>query len=188
MSQALEVMKQDGTIVYPTETFYGLGCDATSRKAIKKIYQIKGREGGKALPFLVDSLKMAGLYLRFSPLAFKLAKRYWPGPLSLVLPATSTGKKMLGRPDGGTRISGNKFATGLVKNLGKPVISTSANPAGRRPAASAQDVIKYFKRRKSRPDLIIDAGRLPKSKGSTFIDLTGKNPKILREGDIKISF
>lgn len=183
---ALKYLRQGKTIIYPTETFYGLGCDATNSRAVAKIYLIKGRRKQKALPFLLADFKMAKDWLVFSRLALTLAKRYWPGPLSLVLPLTEKGGKNFRRADAGARISSHPFAATLVKKLGQPLISTSANLSAHPASRSAAEAIKYFKNRKYRPDLIIDAGRLPKSLGSTFVDLTGAKPIILREGDIKI--
>lgn len=188
IEKVIKYLKQGKVIVYPTETFYGLGCDATKPRAIAKIYKIKGRGKNKALPFLVAGRKMAEEYLVFNRTARQLAKKYWPGSLSLVLPLNRKGKKIFKRTDGGVRISSNKFAAALVKKLGKPLISTSANPTGRPAVGSAAATIKYFRYRKLRPDLIIDAGKLAESKGSTFVSLTGNKPVILRQGDIKITF
>jgi len=186
INQSIAKLIAGGTVVYPTETFYGLGCAAGNVKAVRKIYLIKGRGKSKSLPFLLADMRMANKYLKFNPTAIKLAKNYWPGPLSLVLPTTAFGRKLLGGADAGVRISSNKFAAGLVKALGRPLVSTSANPSGQAAPLSATAVIRYFRHRRYKPDLIIDAGRLPKSKGSTFVDLTGKAPEILRQGDIKI--
>lgn len=186
IKQAVAMLAAGKILVYPTETFYGLGCAASDGKAIRKIYRIKGREKNKALPFLLADMKMAGKYLKFKPDARKLAKKHWPGPLSLVLPATAAGKKLFGIKEAGVRVSSNKFATSLVKALGQPLVSTSANLSGRPAAATAVQAIGYFNCRRYKPDLVIDAGRLKKSKGSTFVSLIGKQPKVLREGDINL--
>lgn len=188
IDQAAAELLAGKTIVYPTETFYGLGSIAGNKKAERKIYQIKGRMKNKALPFLLADMRMAGKYLKFNPTALKLAKKYWPGPLSLVLPTTAFGRRALRTADAGVRISSNRFATRLVKTLGQLLVSTSANPSGQPGAASVREVIKYFGNRRNKPDLIIDAGRLKKSKGSTFVSLTGREPVILRKGDVKIKF
>ncbi len=186
IASVLKYLRQGKTVVYPTETFYGLGCDLENGRAVGKIYLIKGRERTKHLPFIAASRAMAEKYVKFNVGAKRLAKKHWPGPLSLVLPATKPGRRILGQASGGVRISSNDFASALVKRLGRPLVSTSANLADLPAAQSARDVLKYFHGRKHAPDLIVDVGRLKKSKGSTFIDLTGKEPKVLRQGDTKI--
>jgi len=188
IDQAVAMLTAGKTVVYPTETIYGLGCAAGNIKAVRKIYQIKGRAKNKALPFLLADMRMANKYLKFNPTAIKLAKKYWPGPLSLVLPTTALGRRLFGGADAGVRISSNKFATKLVRALGQPLISTSANLSSKPSASSAKQVIKYFKNRRYKPDLIIDAGRLPKSKGSTFVRISGSEIEIIRLGDIVIRF
>jgi L-threonylcarbamoyladenylate synthase len=173
-------------IVYPTETFYGLGCIVGNKKAVRKIYQIKGRIKNKALPFLLADMRMAGKYLKLNQTAQRLAKKYWPGPLSLVLPTTAFGRRALGSADAGARISSSKFATELVRAFGQPLVSTSANPSSQPSASSADAVIEYFSLRRYKPDLVIDAGRLPKSKGSTFVRISGSEIEIIRSGDINL--
>jgi len=199
-------LKRGKVIVYPTETFYGLGCDATNARAVEKIFKIKGRAENKALPFLVSSLAMARKYLILNKQAEKLIKQFWPvsvpnqselrrgksGSLSLVLDFSEHGRKVFKRSinkqsfDAGVRISSHIIATLLVKKLGKPIISTSANPSGQPAASDAQTAINYFKNKKNRPDIILDAGKLPPSLGSTFVDARNKELKILRQGSLKL--
>jgi L-threonylcarbamoyladenylate synthase len=207
IGKIVAALKQGKIIIYPTETFYGLGCDATNARAVKKIYKIKGRAENKALPFLVASLTMARKYLVFNEQTKKLSRQFWPvsvpshsrlhrgksGPLSLVLDFSEYGRKIFKRSinknsfDAGVRISSNKIATLIVKKLGKPLISTSANPSGKPVASDAQTVVKYFQYKKFKPDIIIDAGKLPPSLGSTFVDARGDKIKILRKGNLIIS-
>ncbi|MDP3900031.1 MAG: L-threonylcarbamoyladenylate synthase [bacterium] len=192
ISQLADFLQQGKVIVYPTETFYGLGCDSTNIIAVKKVYQIKGRSFNKPLPVIVASQAMLKTYFVINSAAKKLIKKYLPGPLSLVLNYNEHGKKIFKKSinqksfDGGVRISSNEIATFLSKSLKKPITSTSANPSGRPSALDAPTVIKYFKNQKYQPDYIIDAGKLPKSKGSTFVDARDGEVKILRQGDLKI--
>lgn len=183
---AVEYLKAGKVIAYPTETVYGLGCDATNPRAVAKIYRIKGKEEKRALLFLVSSLAMAKRYLVFTKLASALAKTYWPGALSLILPLTEAGKKIFKRMDGGVRISSNPLAQAIVRKLASPFISTSANISGQPASSSAKQVVKYFAARKYQPDLVIDAGPLKKSKGSTIINLTKTEPVVLRAGAVSI--
>jgi len=186
INKAVEYLKEGKVIAYPTETVYGLGCDATDSKAVDKIYKIKGKSEKKALLFLVSNIKMASEYVILCKNAKKIAKKYWPGALSLILPLTDKGKKIFKRKDGGVRISSNEIATEIVKKFKKPIISTSANPTGLPSALTAKEVSKYFKDEKYKPDLILDGGRLKKSKGSTIVNLTKDEPELIREGDIFI--
>lgn len=186
IKRAAEYLRQGKIIAYPTETVYGLGCDVKDRKAVNKIYKIKGKSEKKALLFLVSGIKMAKEYVVFDKQALKLAKEYWPGALSLILPLTEKGKKIFKRTDGGVRISGNKIATAIVRKLKNPIISTSANLSNQPSALSAKEVEEYFKDKKNKPDLILDAGKLKKSKGSTIVSLINKELRIVRDGDVKI--
>jgi L-threonylcarbamoyladenylate synthase len=173
-------------IVYPTETVYGLGCDATNKKAVKKIYAIKGKSEQKQLLVLVANLAMAKKYALFDKTALAFAKKYWPGALTLVLRTSPEGKKLFGTPTLGVRISSNPIAQALVKSLGKPLVSTSANLTGQPASRSGQEAMEAFAECDSEPDLILDAGKLKKSKGSTIVDCTGADLKIIRKGDLKI--
>ncbi|KKQ62038.1 MAG: hypothetical protein US81_C0002G0011 [Parcubacteria group bacterium GW2011_GWE2_38_18] len=186
IKEVVEYLRQGKVIVYPTETFYGLGCDATNSRAVNKIYKIKSKPRDKALLFLVSSFKMAKEFLEVNPTAKKLIKEYWPGPLSIIMPVRKEKQKVLKGGTGGTRISSNPIAQTLVKSFGRPIISTSANLFGQPASHEVIEIIKYFSKQKYQPDLILDAGKLKKSKGSTIIDLTDENLKIIREGDIKI--
>ena len=174
VKQAVAVLKRGGVIVYPTETAYGLGADFFNPRAIKKIYQIKGRQYKKPLSVIVSDFKMAGQLVKFDKSSLRLAKKYWPGPLTLIVKNT------------GLRISSNKLATGIVKKLQHPISATSANLTGRGEFYSAPEVIKQFNKKKHQPDLIIDAGRLPKNKVSTVAQVVGDKIKILRKGQIVI--
>ena len=191
IDEIVSALKRGKIVVYPTETFYGIGCDATNAKAVAKIFKIKGRQRNKALPFLVSDIKMARKYLRFNRQAKMLAAKFWPGPLSLVLDFNANGRKIFKKSinqksfDAGARISSNKIAALIVKKLGKPLISTSANLSGWPAASEAKTVIKYWQRRKFKPDVIIDAGKLPPSFGSTLADARSGKIIILRKGDLE---
>lgn len=186
--QAIRILKQGGSVVFPTETAYGLAVDTSNKKAIKKVFNIKQRSPEKSLPWIAASLAMAKKYVKFSPLAMKLAKKYWPGPLTMVLPnrfdRLTAGKK--GRGTVALRVSANKIAKRLSAGLDKPIISTSANISGLPTCYSAGVVLKQFAKKSLAPDLILDAGQLPKRQPSTIIKITRGKIKILRQGKIKL--
>lgn len=192
IKEAVKILKSGGTVIYPTETSYGLGADATNKKAVKKVFAIKKRDPTKPMTIIVSSLKMAKEYADFNSLSLKLAKQYWPGALTLVLPL----KKGLAKPifaqvkgeckNLGVRLSPNPIALAIVKKLGAPLISTSANLSGDAPGYQIKDIISQFKDKSNKPDLIIDAGKLPKIDTSTVVKAGDKGVKILRQGPVVI--
>mgnify|MGYP000449917285 CR=1 FL=1 len=129
-----ELLRQSKTIVYPTETCYGLGCDATNQKAVDNIFCIKGRNKKKPLLVLVDSIKMAQIYLEWNKKIDDLTKRYWPGALTIVAKVKSNLYLSRGViSDTGflaCRFTDDVFASSIVHALGVPLVSTSANRAG----------------------------------------------------------
>ncbi|MBP1767028.1 MAG: sua5/yciO/yrdC/ywlC family protein [Candidatus Aminicenantes bacterium] len=177
-----DVLSKDGVIVYPTETFYGLGADCLSRKALRRIFEIKHRPRSKGLPVLVSDLEMAGrLAARLTPVFYTLASRFWPGPLTLVVKAASHLSPELVGPGRaiGIRLPAFVWLQALVRETGFALVTTSANISGQREIASAEEVKRVFARR---VDLIVDGGQTPGNKPSTVIDLTGEKPVLVREG------
>lgn len=180
----IDVLRRGGIIAYPTDTFYGLGCDAFSGEAVRKIAAIKEREVGKPMPCLISDIDMAErLTAELTPLFRPLTARFWPGPLTVVLKAAA------GFP---TELVGQKRTIGLrlpdvpwlrefIRRAGFPLVATSANISGAREIDSAEDVIRQFD---TCVDVIIDGGRTPGGRPSTVIDLTAAKPVILREGAV----
>ncbi len=175
ITSAVSVLKKGGIVVYPTETSYGVGADATNIRALKKINRLKGRKN-KFLPIIIDR-KMAGKYIVLNSDMKNLMKRFMPGPLTLVADKRMKTKKLLG----GFRIPANSFALNLVKRFGKPITATSANISGNKQIYGIKDVKKVFS---GRADLIIDAGSLPRRQPSTVFDVRGM--RILRKGKISL--
>ncbi len=183
----VRVLKDGGTLAYPTDTVYGLGCDATNKRAVKKIHLLKGTSNDKQLLVLLPSLAMAKKYVVLSKKSLKLARENWPGPLTLILTTTSYAKKIFRTDTLAVRVSSNAIAQAIVKSLGVPLISTSANLMGKAPAMSGQEVMDIFSTTDMKPDIILDAGRLKKSKGSTIINCTNQDELLLvRQGDVKV--
>lgn len=169
-------LKSGKTVIYPTDTLYGIGCDSTNQKARQKIYSIKGRSLRKQLPVIVADIKMAEKYFLINRETKKFLKEIWPGPISVVL-NTKNGKiaKLLGGRTVVVRVPAFILAAELVKELGRPMVSTSANVSDKATLRDSGKIIKQFK--KTKPDLVLDAGILPGNKPSTILDLT-KYPKI----------
>jgi len=184
ITESLKALKRGGIIVYPTESLYALGVMANDEAALKKLYALKKRPLEKALPLIVGNKNiLKSIVKSIPPQAEKLMKKFWPGALTMVfyakdnLPEILTGKKN----KIAVRIPGNSFALELARAADFPITATSANPSGKLPAQSAEEVINYFG---EKIDLVVDHGKTPGGKPSTIIDVTVSPPRVLREGRI----
>lgn len=169
---------------YPTETFYALGAAAFSRPAVDKIYRLKDRAASKSLSFIVSDMDMVGGLVSELPPGFSaLAAEFWPGPLTLVLPAASRLPEHVLGPGGtiAVRIPPLAWLRGLVRELSEPLTATSANLAGERELAHPAEVRAVFE---GRVEIIVDGGPAPGGRPSTIVDLSGEKPRVLREGRI----
>lgn len=169
---------QSSVFVYPTETCYGLGCDVLQTDLVKRIYQIKGRDFKKPMSWIVANTKMAKRYVKFSAKALNLAQKYWPGPLTLVLPSKKSSRLIA------LRASSHPIAQKIVKKLNQPIISTSANLSGGSNCYSVKEVISQFKNQKFQPDFVIDGGDLPPCPPTTIALAIKGKIKILRQGGL----
>jgi len=186
--QASETIANDGVIALPTETCYGLSCDATNKKAVEKIYKIKQRSEGMPLSVMFFDLSAAEEYVDFNEQAIDLAATYWPGPITLVLPRKKDKELFgVGEESVGVRVPDHRFCLKLLYQVDLPLVTTSANLSGQDNPYSTEDVLKYFEGQEHKPDLIIDGGKIEKTQPSTIVDLSGKEIKVLREGSIKIN-
>lgn len=174
IGKALQVFTNGGLVIYPTETIYGIGVDATNDKAVLKLIKIKKRAGEKKFLIAFSDIKTTKKYLVITKKAGMLAKAFMPGPLSLIVETKGKPVRKVG-----FRIPDNKFVLGVIRKLGKPITSTSANISGRENLYKIKDIIKAFD---GKVDLIIDAGNIPKRRPSTVYDVT--EGKILRKGPI----
>jgi L-threonylcarbamoyladenylate synthase len=171
-------------IAFPTETLYGLGADALNPAAVEKVFQLKGRDPANPIPVLIaDSAMLSNLVSDVPPLAELLIARFWPGPLTVVLPARSDiPRPLVNAADGvGVRISSQPIAGELVRDLGHPLTATSANPSGKPAARIVQEAKGYFS---GQIDIFVDGGRLTSKTGSTVVEIDGDRIKIIREGEI----
>ncbi len=181
---AVSVLKQGGVIAYPTETVYGFGCDPRNAKALARIFRIKGREKGKPVLLVASSLAQAKRVAQIRGVARSLANEFWPGPLTLVLPSH---EKMMGRKDVAIRVSSDSFVQELARRFQFPIVSTSANRSGEPAARSAKTIIQTFGSGKVAPDLLIDAGTLPKREASTIVRIMDDGKmEVLRPGAIRL--
>ncbi len=189
IKQALAVLKKGGLVIYPTETCYGLGADATNSVAVRKVLEFKGQRKGKPISVAVVDRKMAGEYVIINQTADNLYQQFLPGPLTVVsrsrgktISALEAGKKTLG-----IRVPDSDLALGIVKAFGKPITSTSANASGKKTPYCLNDVLKYTSQnRLALVDFFLDAGKLSFHLPSTVVDTTLNEPEILRQGEINI--
>jgi len=180
VKRVVECLKQGGVIAYPTDTIYGLGCDIFNKKGVKKIYQIKQRDPRKPFSFICADLSDVSNYAQVSNFAFKIMKRYLPGPYTFVLEASRVVPDLLTtrQKTVGIRIPNNAIALSIVRELGHPIVTTSVNVTGADshcdPAVIDQQVGKQL-------DLVIDGGNLL-GEQSTVISLIDDKVEILRQG------
>lgn len=179
VQKAARIMKKGGVLVFPTESSYGLGVDATNEIAVKKLAPIKQQPEEKNVSVIVADLEQAKRFGKTGEEAEKLVERFMPGPLTLVV------EKKPGVPDAlaertiAFRISSNRIAREICRELGNAITATSANLHGRPSIYSGREVVKQFN---NRVHMIIDAGELPHNSPSTIYDVSQK--KILRYGPI----
>ncbi len=174
-----------GVVVYPTETFYGLGASLGVLGGVERLIAIKGRLAGKPLPVIAaDEVSARSLWREFPVLAGRLAARFWPGPLTIVLPARE-GVPRCVAPMGevGVRVSPHPVALSLTRLVG-PLVATSANLAG---GGEKTCVAELDPAVVARVDAVIDAGMTPGGRPSTVLRLCGDKARILREGAISRS-
>ncbi|MFN2146129.1 MAG: L-threonylcarbamoyladenylate synthase [Anaerolineales bacterium] len=181
---ALEVIAAGGTVVFPTDTVYGLAASAFSAQAIEKLFEIKVRERGKPIPVLLGDVdQLQDVVKDPSPAAIALAEKHWPGALTLVVPRHPQMPETLSPlPTLGVRIPDHPVALALLKAAG-PLAVTSANLSGAENTTTAQEARSQLD---GRVDLILDGGQTPGGVPSTVVDMTGETPRVLRQGPIEI--
>ncbi len=182
--RAREILQKGGVVAVPTETVFGLLGRADRQEVIQRIYRIKGRPGTKPLVLMVDSLATAQRFARFSDEAMALARQFWPGPLTLVLPSTKdTPPGLVREGTVGIRVPDHPELRQLLAAMGPiPVASTSANPSGQPPVHTPHEVRDALG---EAVDLVVEepaGGQSP----STVVDLTGNEPVVLRKGAVPI--
>ncbi|MCL9770337.1 L-threonylcarbamoyladenylate synthase [Flavobacterium sp. HXWNR69] len=183
IKKVVDVLKDGGLIIYPTDTVYGLGCDITNSRALEKIAKIKGIKLEKAnFSFVCSDLSNLSDYVKqIDTSTFKILKRALPGPYTFILPGNNDlPKEFRKKKTVGIRVPDNNIAREIVKLLGNPIVSTSIH--------DEDDVIEYstdpeliYEKWNNKVDLVIDGG-YGDNVASTIIDLTGYEPEVIREG------
>ena len=176
-------LKNNGLVIYPTETVYGIGASAVSAKAIDKLLKYKGRREGKPLSIAVTDQKMAEKYVEINEQALKFYKNFLPGPFTVISKSKNRVDPRINSEFGtlGIRIPDYSLITDIIKNFGQAITSTSANASGKKRPYKIQDIFDGLsEKQKSLIDLVIDAGELPKNEPSIVVDTTLSTPIALR--------
>jgi len=181
---ASKIVRRGGLVVYPTDTVYGLGCDPLNVEAVKRLFKAKG-ERKKPLPILVSDIEHVEKIAYLSERARRIAARFWPGPLTLVVP------KKPALPDVvtcnlesvGVRVPRHDIALQLIHLSKGLLVGTSANKTGQKPPQTAYEAAEQLGKE---VNVILDGGPTALGTPSTVVDLTSEKPKILREGPIRL--
>ena len=186
INKAVEVLKNGGVIIYPTDTLYAFGCDIFNKDALERIYMIKNEPTSKLYSFVCPDLKDISKYAKVSDYAYKKMKKLLPGPYTFVLPASREVPKKLWtkRKTVGIRIPDNPVALELVKELGHPILSTSVTNRLGETYHNPEEIKNVFG---FAVDLMLAMGTLD-GEASTIVDLSGEEPEIIREGAGDVSF
>ena len=186
IKQVVEVLANGGIIAYPTDTYYGIGCDLFNKASIEKIYQLKRRSHVEPFSFICSDLKNISEYAQVTNYAYKTMKRLLPGPYTFVLEGSRLVPKIMltKRHTLGIRVPDNAICLAIVQDLGHPVITTSATNPETKDILSTPQQIK--EKLGHAIDLIIDGGAVP-GQPSSVISLIGDTPEVLREGSGDVS-
>lgn len=186
ISKIVETLDKGGVIAYPTDTTYGIGCSIFNKRGIDRIYTIKQREKKKPFSFICSDLSDIARYARVSNFQYKLMKRLLPGPYTFVLNATSLVPDLLvtKQKTVGIRIPDNKICLAIVRQLGHPIITTSANRSGEEPIGDPS-LVDYELGKQL--DIVVDGGILTAAV-SSVVSLIDDIPTILRKGAGDVSW
>ncbi len=180
IEKVVDCLRNGGVIAYPTDTYYGIGCDIMNKKAIEKIYMIKRRDKNKPFSFICSDLKHISDFAKVTNSAYRTLKRCLPGPYTFILEGSKMVPKIMltKRKTAGIRVPDNTICTAIVTTLGNPVLSTSANLPDEDPLSEAWMIDEAFP---NLIDMVIDGGPVP-NKPSSIISLMDDEPTVLREG------
>ena len=179
IQRAVELLQKGGVIGYPTDTVYGLGCDLMNKQAIERLYQIKGMQRDKSLAFICPDLSDIARYAVVENAAYRVLRRALPGPYCFILPASREVPKIvhLKQKTVGIRVPAHPVTLAIVRELGRPLISTTAARPGEEPMVDPWEIDEQF----PGLELIVDAGG-GGSVPTTIIDLSQGEPKLIRQG------
>lgn len=181
VARAVAELHKGAIVAYPTDTLYALGCAIDAKRSAEALYRIKGMEKSQRLALICPDVSTAAIYGHLSQAAFKLAQRIFPGPFTMVVPASREVPRLLTdkrRRTVGIRIVDHPVTAALVRGLGRPLLTTSAVSRDGQPCCDADDVAEHFG---SDIDLLIDSGSTP-GEVSTVVRINGEEIEIVRQG------
>jgi L-threonylcarbamoyladenylate synthase len=184
LKSAAEIIARGDVIAFRTDTFYGLGADPFNASAVQKVRDLKGREENKPILVLISDVAQLGQLIELRSPAFEeLARKFWPGPLTIIGAASGRLPSELtaGTKSVGVRLPDDEQVRSLVRACGGGLTATSANPSHQTPARTAEEVAQYFG---DRLELIVDGGSAQTDQPSTVVDASGVEVKLVREGVI----
>jgi L-threonylcarbamoyladenylate synthase len=184
VAEAVKFLKEGKIIVYPTDTIYGLGCDALNEKAVERIIKIKKRNSGKPFSVIIKDIATSKKISFVDRQKEDIMKKLLPGPYTLILPGVKNIPKVVtGNANSiGVRIPNYELTKKLSEKFKNPFITTSVNIAKESPINDPFKIVERFKEQGIQPDLILDCGKIKNTQPSVVIDVTRKSPQILRSG------
>ncbi len=180
VQRAVQILNGGGIIAYPTDTVYGLGCDISNKQAIERLYQLKGMPKDHPLAFICPDLSDISRYAVVENAVYRVLKHFLPGPYCFILLATREVPKMLlnKQKTVGIRVPNHPLTIALVRELGRPLISTTASRPGQEPLVDPWEIEQEF----AGLDLVIDGGDAGGTVPTTVVDLSQGDVRIVREG------
>lgn len=182
IKEVVTALKNGAVLVLPTDTVYGLVCDATNKEAVEKIFIIKNRDKGKPLPVFVKDIKMAKNYAVIRDEHEHFLNKNWPGAVTVVLKSKSGLSPLVYKDNTiALRRADYKLVIDIMKLFKDPLAQTSANISGKPATTKIKEVLDSFRRSNIKPDFVIDAGDLSSKKPSSVVDLTGAKTVMIRQ-------
>ena len=183
LAPAVAILAAGGLVAYPTDTLYGLAVDPRSDSAVEGLYRAKGRAAGLALPLIAGSTGQALAAGHFDPVSLRLAEAFWPGPLSIVVPAAAHLSRLAVADDGtiAVRVPAHPVARALALAFGHAITATSANPSGSPAAVTAEQVLATLD---GSVGAVLDGGPSPAGPPSTIVEITTAGPRLVRAGPV----
>ena len=178
--KVVDILRAGGIVVYPTDTYYGIGCDLLQQRAIERIYQLKRRDHAKPFSFICSDLTNISQYAKVSNYAYRTMRRLLPGPYTFILEGSKLVPKIMltKRKPAGIRVPDNEICLALVRELGHPIITTSATTAEGEAVPDASLIHDHFGRQ---VDAVIDGGPVT-GEPSSVVSLIGDTPEVIRAG------